>query len=147
VLALDRASDTLAAVGGNAAGTSYSGVSDLAQPPADELRHAPSLRMRGYRAGYERRFLELPAGLDGRIPALARRIVASVPPDDYDRLQALSHYLQSHYQYTLEDLPQGTDPLAAFLFDQQAGDCEYFASALAVMARSLDIPVRLVNGF
>ncbi|MGH3182797.1 MAG: transglutaminase-like domain-containing protein, partial [Streptosporangiaceae bacterium] len=81
------------------------------------------------------------------IPALARYIVFHSPSDEYDRMQALSQYLQNHYQYTLEDLPQGPDPLAAFLFDQPAGDCEYFASALAVMARTLGIPTRVVNGF
>ena len=39
------------------------------------------------------------------------------------------------------------DPLANFLFERKQGHCEYFASSMAVMLRSLGIPARLVNGF
>jgi hypothetical protein len=39
------------------------------------------------------------------------------------------------------------DPLAEFLFVRKKGHCEYFASSMAVMLRSLQIPSRLVNGF
>ena len=39
------------------------------------------------------------------------------------------------------------DPLAHFLFERKAGHCEYFASAMAVMLRSLGIPSRVVTGF
>src|SRR5207247_6617599 len=41
----------------------------------------------------------------------------------------------------------GQDPLAHFLFETRAGHCEYFASAMAIMARTLGIPSREVNGF
>jgi len=145
VLAWDRATGTLAGLGGDFAGTSYAGVSDLAHPSPDALRAEPRARVR-FRFGFQDD-LQLPDNLDPRIPALARSIVASAAGDDWDRMQALTQYLQTHYQYTLDNLPQGADPLAAFLFDQQAGDCEYFASALAVMARTLGIPTRVVNGF
>ena len=39
------------------------------------------------------------------------------------------------------------DPLEEFLFVRRAGNCEYFAAALAVMLRTLGIPARVVNGF
>lgn len=142
VLAWDRATATLATPGGDFAGTSYSGVSDLSEPAPEALRATPAARGYGYG-----QYLQLPDDLDPRIAALARTIVAHTGEDDYDRLQALSDYLQTHYQYTLENLPQGEHPLSTFLFDQPAADCEYFASALAVMARTLSIPTRVVNGF
>jgi hypothetical protein len=41
----------------------------------------------------------------------------------------------------------GDDPLPHFLFETRAGHCEYFASSLAVMLRTLGIPTREVNGF
>src|SRR5438445_5322114 len=52
------------------------------------------------------------------------------------------------YGYTLE-LPRvrPADSLANFLFQRKQGHCEYFASSMAVMLRSLGIPSRLVNGF
>ncbi|MGH9395211.1 MAG: transglutaminaseTgpA domain-containing protein, partial [Terriglobales bacterium] len=142
VLAWDRATATLASPGGDFGGTAYEGVSDLAQPSPQALRNTAAARGYGFSA-----YLQLPAELDPRSPALARSSVAHAGADDDDRMQALSDYLQARYQYSLEDLPQGEHPLAAFLFDQQAGDCEYFASALAVMARTLEIPTRVVNGF
>ena len=39
------------------------------------------------------------------------------------------------------------DPLANFLFERKQGHCEYFASSMAVMLRTLKIPARVVNGF
>ncbi len=39
------------------------------------------------------------------------------------------------------------DPLANFLFERKQGHCEYFASSMAVMLRTLHIPSRVVNGF
>ncbi|HXR97157.1 MAG TPA: DUF3488 and transglutaminase-like domain-containing protein [Terriglobales bacterium] len=131
---------------GGFVGTSYSGVSDLAQPGVEQLRAAEASTPVHQRVSMLP-YLQLPDDLDPRIRALAHTIVAHARPDDYDRLTTLTDYLQTHYQYTLDDLPQGRDPLAEFLFEQRAGDCEYFASALAVMARTLSIPTRVVNGF
>jgi hypothetical protein len=42
---------------------------------------------------------------------------------------------------------KGPDPLADFLFNVRAGHCEYFATAMAVMLRTLRVPARVVNGF
>jgi hypothetical protein len=39
------------------------------------------------------------------------------------------------------------DPVAHFLFVRRKGHCEYFASSMAVMLRSLGIPARLATGF
>jgi hypothetical protein len=39
------------------------------------------------------------------------------------------------------------DPVEDFLVHRKAGHCEYFASALTLMLRSIDIPSRMVNGF
>ena len=41
----------------------------------------------------------------------------------------------------------GNDPLANFLFVKRAGHCEYFASAMTILLRTLDIPALEVNGF
>jgi protein-glutamine gamma-glutamyltransferase len=92
-------------------------------------------------------YLQLPHSLDPRIPELAQRITRS-ENNPYDKSVALESYLQRNFSYTLH-LPgkPGQDPLAQFLFETRAGHCEYFASAMAVMLRTLDIPSREVNGF
>ncbi len=124
-------------------GLAYTAISDLGRPPAAVLRRAG----RRYPARIRRRYLQLPPALDPQIPSLARRITARGPADAWDRIQALRHYLRSHYRYTLRGLPAGRDPLANFLFSSRAGDCEYFASALAILGRTLGIPTRVVTGF
>lgn len=119
----------------------YEADSDLAAPSAAELRAAsgevpPPLQ----------EYLQLPA-LDPRIPALAQRIAGSAT-NSFDRASALERYLMTNFAYTLE-LPRVTprDPLADFLFARKRGHCEYFASSMAIMLRTLGIPSRVVNGF
>jgi transglutaminase-like putative cysteine protease len=92
-------------------------------------------------------YLQLPPQLDPRIPELARQITArSQTP--FDRTITVENYLRSRFTYTLNLTGKpGVDPLAHFLFETRAGHCEYFASALAIMLRTLGIPTREVNGF
>jgi transglutaminase-like putative cysteine protease len=67
------------------------------------------------------------------------------------KVQAVMDHLGG-FAYTLEQ-PQsqrvldGADPLEGFLFDTQAGHCEYFASAAVVLLRQVGVPARLVNGY
>jgi len=90
--------------------------------------------------------LALPA-LDPRIADLARRLTAGTDTR-YDAARAIEAWLSSEHSYTLDvrdrDRP---DPLAAFLFGGMGGHCEYFASSMVVLARSVGIPARLVTGY
>ena len=99
------------------------------------------------RGGDRRRYLELPPQLDARIPELAHSVAFGTGSDEA-RAIAIALYLRRSYGYTLE-LPshEVRDPLAYFLFERKKGHCEYFASAMAVMLRTLGIPSRLVTGF
>jgi len=91
-------------------------------------------------------FLQIPA-LDPRILQLAERATEGIVGAK-NKARALERFLKQSYRYSLEELPAGeNDPLAAFLFEQRQGNCEYFASALAVMLRSLGVPARVVNGY
>jgi len=94
-----------------------------------------------------RRYLQLPGLLDRRIPELAHQVAQGLN-SDADRSRAVEQHLRRGYGYTLE-LPSRKvpDPLAYFLFERKKGHCEYFASAMAVMLRTLGIPSRLVTGF
>jgi len=94
------------------------------------------------------RFLQLPS-LDPAIDDLARDIVGDAS-SDLARALALEAHLQRAGRYT-NDIPdhtrEGRSPIEAFLLEQTEGHCEYFASGMVVLARSLGIPARLVNGF
>jgi len=96
--------------------------------------------------GERERQLKLPARLDSRVPALAQELSAGAVGDRAVARQ-LEHALQTQYGYTL-DLPgRVKDPLADFLFERRAGHCEDFATALAVLLRTRNIPARVVVGF
>ncbi|MBI1750225.1 MAG: DUF3488 domain-containing protein [Acidobacteria bacterium] len=120
----------------------YEGVSYVPQVPAERLRAAPA----AYPDDVRRLYLQLPA-LDPRIPALAREITKNAATP-YDKAAAIERHLRTRYGYTLElSGTPGESPLAHFLFTRRAGHCEYFASAMTVMLRSLEVPARYVNGF
>jgi transglutaminase-like putative cysteine protease len=119
----------------------YEADSDMARPSAAQLRSAGDSLPQLVSA-----YLQHPA-LDPRIPRLAAQISGSAS-NNYDKAAALETYLKTHYGYTLQLLRTPVaDPLANFLFDRKQGHCEYFASSMAVMLRTLHIPSRVVNGF
>jgi transglutaminase-like putative cysteine protease len=92
-------------------------------------------------------YLQLPLELDPRIPELARNSTAAAN-NAFDKSIALEVFLRRNFRYTLNLTGSpGRDPLAHFLFESRAGHCEYFASAMAVMLRTIGIPSREVNGF
>ena len=119
----------------------YEAESEPVVPDQDQLRLAPNTVPGGMDE-----YLRLPP-LDIRISKLAEEITASAP-SNYEKAAAVERYLRTRFGYTLE-LPRRVpeDPLAYFLFERKKGHCEYFASSMAVMLRSLHIPSRLVTGF
>jgi len=85
--------------------------------------------------------------LDPRIPQLARTIVGGATTR-YDQVAAIESWLSTNLEYSLDIRMGGArDPLAAFLFDGIPAHCEFFASAMAVMTRSIGIPTRFVAGY
>ena len=123
----------------------YEGTARLPIIPAAELRSAST----DYPDEIRETYLQLPAALDPRIKKLAEDITAR-ETNDYDKAAEIRRYLIQHYSYTLNlTAPTGrdADPLAYFLFVRRAGHCEYFATAMTVMLRSVGIPARYVTGF
>lgn len=63
-------------------------------------------------------------------------------------INAIEQFLRSgNYRYSLENLPISDNPMEDFLFAHKYGNCEYFASAMAVMLRMAGIPSRVVGGY
>jgi hypothetical protein len=57
------------------------------------------------------------------------------------------HFTGGGYTYSLRNLPVSRSPLEEFLFRYKYGNCEYFASSMALMLRLAGIPSRLVGGY
>lgn len=72
-------------------------------------------------------------------------------PRDEDALavRKLEAFLRLNYTYTLAGpaSPLGAEPIDFFLEESKAGHCEHFASALAMMCRSIGVEARVVTGY
>ncbi len=128
---------TLSAPRINGAGLQYAVSSLLDEEASPSAQLSPEARIEA---------LALPQ-IDERIPRLALDMTVGLATPE-EKARALERRLRHDYGYTLELLPAPVaDPLATFLFARKKGHCEYFASAMAVMLRTLGIPARVVTGF
>jgi hypothetical protein len=93
-------------------------------------------------------YTQLPK-LDPRIAKLAQSITQG-KTTMYDKVVALETYLRTHYTYNVNiHRPTSEEGVSWFLFDNpnKDGFCNYFSSAMTVMARSLGIPARVTVGY
>jgi transglutaminase-like putative cysteine protease len=106
-------------------------------PPQD--REPPDMRA----------YLGLPRGVPTRVKDLASIVSGSDPRiPALERALLLETYLRElPYSYEVQPLPRGGDAVDQFLFDMRQGYCTYYASAMAVMARSIGIPARVAVGY
>ncbi|TAM82776.1 MAG: DUF3488 domain-containing protein [Acidobacteria bacterium] len=121
----------------------YEVISQVGLPSPSTLKATPDTYARDIRLLY----LRLPPKIDPRIKVLAEK-VTSPADNNYDRAVQIRNYLRDNFGYTLEEQKvDPADPIGSFLFTTHNGYCEYFASAMAIMLRTISIPARLVNGF
>lgn len=69
--------------------------------------------------------------------------------DDQRAARAIEGYLSKRFAYSLQAgaSPIGSDPIDWFLDVRKAGHCEYFASAMAAMCRSVGMESRVIAGY
>lgn len=93
------------------------------------------------------RYLQLPDELPTRVRDLALSLTVD-QPTAFDKAAILEAYLRQ-FPYSLEvpGPPPGRDAVDFFLFDLKTGYCDYFASAMVVMARAVGLPARLAMGY
>ncbi|CAG0934752.1 Protein-glutamine gamma-glutamyltransferase [Thermoflexales bacterium] len=127
-------------------GNSYRVVSAVSRALVPQLQAAGST----YPPTVRERYLQLPDTLPARVRDLAQQIVTDAKATNpYDQAAALETWLRRHIEYN-DQIPapsQGQDGVDYVLFETRQGFCDYYASAMAVMARSLGIPARIVTGF
>ncbi len=95
----------------------------------------------------DERWRLLPTRLPGRVRALALQLAAGTG-SRWGAAEAIAAYLRTNATYRLDSPVPGPDEDAVdrFLFTDRTGFCEQFASAEAVLLRTLGIPARLVTG-
>jgi transglutaminase-like putative cysteine protease len=93
------------------------------------------------------RYLWLPDEVPERVLALARDLTATAPTP-YDRARAIETYLRTFpYNLDVPAPPSNRDVADYFLFELQEGYCDYYATAMAVMARAAGLPSRYTVGY
>jgi transglutaminase-like putative cysteine protease len=91
--------------------------------------------------------LAVPRSLRATLDPMVARITQGAP-SPADRIRALHAHLRDTYSYSLHfKRTAGRDPLVDFLTTHREGHCEYFASALALLARAAAVPTRVVGGY
>lgn len=92
-------------------------------------------------------YLALPESYPQRVRDLAA-VVVGARSSAYEQALAIEAYLRGlPYAYEVQPIPADGDAVEQFLFDMRQGYCTYYASAMAVMARTLDIPARVAIGY
>jgi len=143
-LTLDELSEAIRSDLPSYRGRRYTVYSEITGPSEEELRQAPT----GYDEvpDLQEMYTQLPP-ISREIKKLARSITEKYPAP-YDKAKALERYLQDNFEYSLNvQRDEGIPPLEDFFFKHQAGHCEYFATGMVVLLRTLGIPARMVNGF
>jgi len=123
-------------------GSRYEVVSIDKKYSPDYLRSLP----RKYPQEITNLYLRLPFDLDKNILNLTDKILKNSPSNIYDEVVLLREYLKRNCRYGLIN-KSNRPTLSEFLFGKKEGDCEYFATALALMLRYRNIPTRFVIGF
>lgn len=92
--------------------------------------------------------LQLPDGLDPRLRELALQVTEGSTTDG-ERMQKLTQWFHSSaFTYSLGAVPGSTlDTVADFLLTSRTGYCEQFSGSMAILARALGVPSRVVVGF
>ena len=94
------------------------------------------------------RYFTLPSSVPERVIDLAHKITSGIT-NPYDKAKAIETYLRKNFSYTLDvpTPPEDRDVADYFLFDLKKGYCDYYATAMVVLARASGLPARFVSGY
>lgn len=126
----------------------YTEFGVLPQPDPQLLRAAGPAASAPF-ATIDARYLDT-GGVDPRVAQLAAQVTAG-SRTAFDATVAVNEWFSqpgSRFSYDLRTAPGNSgDALVDFLFTGHRGYCEQFASAMAIMLRTLHVPARVAVGF
>ena len=125
------------------AGASYQVLSSMTGVDQESLRDAGT----DYPDSIVPRYLQLPESLPERVRLLAERLTAGLD-SPYDKAVTIEQTLrQIPYDDQIEGPDLRQDGVDYFLFEAKAGYCDYYASSMVVLLRSVGVPARYVRGY
>ncbi|MBI4213941.1 MAG: transglutaminase domain-containing protein [Chloroflexi bacterium] len=121
----------------------YSVLAAVPTASISELRRAGTL----YPASVYPAYLQLPDGFPEAVRQHAWRVVGEAETV-YDAAANLEAHLRTFaYKTRVAVPPPGRDWVSFILFDSKEGYCDYYATAMTVMLRSVGIPARVATGY
>lgn len=125
--------------------SSYTVVSQMPIINEAVLRESTAEEKPGWLAPY----LQLPNELPARVRQLAEELTQGAA-QPYVKAELIEDFLKTNFAYT--NTPNDSKGVSAdfvdrFLFEVKEGYCDYFSSAMVVMARSIGLPARWVKGY
>ncbi len=129
-------------------GAQYLVESEVVDSSPEILRHASRSVPPEIRNKYTGSGMDNHPDARERITKAAQDAVAG-KSTEYDKVMALQDFVAQKCKYSLTaaSVPGGGDVTDYFLFTAHAGDCNSFATALAVLCRAVGIPSRVASGF
>jgi len=120
----------------------YSVLTAVSRASVEELRQAS-----GAYPAWTRPYLQVPTALPRRVREEAQQIVGDAT-NAYDAASNVESYLRTFtYSTHVSVPPADRDWVAYLLFSSKEGYCDYFATAMTVMLRSVGIPARVASGY
>ena len=94
------------------------------------------------------RYLAIPESTTERTKALARDLTAN-RDTPFEKAEAIERFMRNQITYNelISAPPPGRDKVDYILFEAQEAYCDYYATSMIVMLRSLGIPARFAAGF
>ncbi|HEY6739492.1 MAG TPA: DUF3488 and transglutaminase-like domain-containing protein, partial [Actinopolymorphaceae bacterium] len=134
--------DVLARGEGNGtAGLTYVETSIRPEYTSEELKAAPIAP-----GAIRTRYTQLPDSVPESVKRLAEQLTENAE-NDWERAYELQQYFRNEFTYSTDVEPgHGGSALIEFLEDKR-GYCEQFSATMAIMARSLGMPARVVVGY
>ena len=101
-------------------------------------------------AALVRELTHLPPPIQKPMSQIAGRILSGgTIRKEREKIEAVTGFLNRHCRYSLDFRPppgRDSDPVLHFLTRERKGHCELFASAAALLLRSMGLPARYVTG-
>ena len=125
-------------------GESYQIISLASRATINQLMDAGT----DYPQWITERYLQLPGSITERTRALAAELTQRYD-NNFSKAQAIERHLRGELTYNekIPAPPAGVDKVDYVLFTSKEAYCDYYASAMIVMLRSVGIPARLAAGF
>ncbi len=92
-------------------------------------------------------YLDVPKNIPNGILKLAQEISENTTTPEEKVKRVVDYFAKGGFSYSLRLEKYENDPLEYFLLVSKKGNCEYYASATALLLRIMGVPARVVGGY